>query len=235
MRHPDIEKLLILQERDTRLDQLQGILDSLPLEKKRLQDKADSARAKLSQAKATFQELDGKRKNLEGEIADLEQKKIRFRNQQMEVKKNEEYQALEKEIGACEQLSLEKEEAELEVLYAIDTAKEELNCAEKELALVEGEIRADEIKLEERGERVAAEREEAQNIAAKAREDIPAPSLAIYEDLRKSVKYPIVVPMQDRRCQGCHLKVSGGTETQVRSAKEITTCEHCGRILYYET
>ncbi|MCC5790709.1 MAG: hypothetical protein JJT75_13840 [Opitutales bacterium] len=235
MRHPDIEKLLILQERDTRLDQLQGILDGLPLEKKRLQDKAASAREKLSQAKVKFQELEGQRKNLESEIADLEKKKVRFRNQQMEVKKNEEYQALEKEIEACEGQSSEKEEAELEILYEIDTAREGLAVAEKELGVVEEEIRGDEAKLEERGKRVAAEREEAEKIATEAREGIPASSLAIYEDLRKRVKYPVVVPMQDRRCQGCHLKVSGGTETQVRSGKEITTCEHCGRILYYET
>lgn len=235
MRHPDIEKLLILQERDTRLDQLQNVLDGLPSEKKRLQDKADSAREKLSKAKARFQELESQRKNLESELSDLEQKKIRFRNQQMEVKKNEEYQALEKEIEACTAMSSQKEEAELEILYAMDTAKEELTEAEKQLSLVEGEIRQDELKLEERGQRVTGERDEAAKIAIEAREGVPTASLSIYEDLRKRVKYPIVVPMQDKRCQGCHLKVSGGTETAVRSGKEITTCEHCGRILYYET
>ena len=34
-------------------------------------------------------------------------------------------------------------------------------------------------------------------------------------------------------CTGCHLVISGDTIDKVKKGKDIVTCPHCGRILYY--
>lgn len=234
MQHPDIQPLLILQERDRVVDQIKGVLDQLPREKARLESKGETARENVRVAKVRLHELESQRKAIEADLATLEQQEQRFRNQQLEVKKNEEYQALEHEIAGVKEKAAALEEKELEILYAIDEARQALSDREAELSTVEKEIALDCAALDERGKVHETDLLAAEKEADLARAKVPPVSLTVYQDLRPRHKLPIVVMMQEKRCLGCHLKVAGETEGKVRSGRELATCEHCGRILYYE-
>jgi len=43
-----------------------------------------------------------------------------------------------------------------------------------------------------------------------------------------------VMPVEHEVCMGCHMKITAQVFHKVRAGKELTYCEQCGRILYYE-
>ena len=72
--------------------------------------------------------------SLENEINSLSEQIVRQKNKQLEVKKNEEYQALENEIaGLIDQQSL-KEDEHIEILLKLDDAKETSKIAESKIS-----------------------------------------------------------------------------------------------------
>ena len=57
--------------------------------------------------------------------------------------------------------------------------------------------------------------------------------LRSYHYVKKQVKrLPIVVPVVEHKCTGCHIKLPTDLEMETRIAKEITSCNNCGRLLY---
>ena len=58
--------------------------------------------------------------------------------------------------------------------------------------------------------------------------------LAFYQKIRRWAKNTTVVPVEEQACMGCHMVISDKIYADVIKAEEITTCPHCGRILYME-
>ena len=76
---PVIEQLLILQDRDRRLLRVRAELNDIPLQRKRLQDKAALANAGHEAAKVRTRQIESDRKKLELEVdskRDQEQRRV---------------------------------------------------------------------------------------------------------------------------------------------------------------
>ena len=58
--------------------------------------------------------------------------------------------------------------------------------------------------------------------------------LAFYEKIRVWAGNSAVVPVKKQACYGCHMRLNDKTYADVIKGEEITTCPHCGRILYIE-
>lgn len=58
--------------------------------------------------------------------------------------------------------------------------------------------------------------------------------ITFYEKIRKWAKNTAVVPVRKQACYGCFLKINEKTYYSVLKGDEITTCPHCGRVLYKE-
>lgn len=70
---------------------------------------------------------------------------------------------------------------------------------------------------------------------AAAREPVAKPHLSAYASVQKRhPRGPWVSPVEDGRCQGCHLKVSGQTVSALRHPEAPVTCDQCGRLVYAE-
>jgi hypothetical protein len=63
---------------------------------------------------------------------------------------------------------------------------------------------------------------------------VQAGLLPRYDRLAKSLGLPVVVPLHEHKCGGCHLKVSSGIEAEARKRTEIVACDNCSRIIYFE-
>ena len=229
-----IQNLLILQEKDRiRLD-LETRLEAIPREIATNREKILREEDRAREAKETVVGLEKRRNALEGEIEAWNAKIVRYRNQQLEVKKNEEYQALEHEIEAAGATISGLEDEEIQVLVDIDAAKAEQEAAEKAcregIGVLEQRIAKLETREKECREELVAAREQVES----ARTAVPAEFLEVYDRLARHVRFPAVVPLRDKKCQGCHLKVSAGAESAARGGKEIATCDSCGRLLYFE-
>jgi uncharacterized protein len=233
---PDwLQKLLILQDRDARLAGLEKQAAAAPQEIASVEAAITKRRQAIEAAKGRVRDWELRRKALEADIAAAEQQGARYKTQQAQVKKNEEYKALTHEIELVEGRISELEEAEIQVLYDLDAEREKAKATEKELEL---EIRSDEERIGRIKERIGqmlAEAAEARGSVAEARAAVPEASLKVYDRIAKFVALPVAAPLRESKCGGCHLKVSSGVESETRRSDKIVACEHCGRILYWDS
>jgi len=234
MRHPAIESFLILQDRDQARRALDAQLASVPGEIDKVKARIAAEQAAIEAAKSELRDFEAKKKLLETEIGSAEDKLAKYRTQQSLVKKNDEYQALGHEIESMEATISELEGRELEVLYAIDGAKERFAQAERELKENIAGHEARIATLEERKTNLEAELATANSAFDAAREPVGVPALRLYDRIAER-HLPVCVPSVGGKCGGCHLRVSGEVEGLARKGEELARCDQCGRILYWDT
>ncbi len=232
MPDPKIESLLILQDRDQRRHDLERQLAEVPGEVAKLEKRIEEEKEKLDGAKKRIRELEVKRKDLENRVSTADQQIVRYKNQQLEVKKNEEYQALTHQIDQTRENMEKLEEEEIGVMLEIDEERERLTAIEKDFgAIIEGLAQ----KIDDWREREKGFRQDLERVKGEvegAREKVDPAWLNMYDRQARIVRFPVVAAVVDRACRGCHLKVSGGIDDELRDSSKITTCDSCGRILY---
>lgn len=233
MRHPAIEPLLILQDREQTRRSLAQQLAMVPREIEVTKAKIAAEKAAIDAAKTEWRELETKKKMIETEIGSMEGKLAKYRTQQSLVKKNDEYQALGHEIEGSEATVSRLEGEELEVMFEIDGSKERFAKAEVELKVKIGEFETRLVNLAARETSLAVELAEAEGVTAKAREPLAEKVLRIFD--RIGLRHmPVCVPISRGNCSGCHLKVSGEVESIARKDEELATCDQCGRMVWWE-
>ena len=235
MPHAVLTQLLVVQDRDARRRQLEQQLAAVPGDRAQVLKAIATEKGAIDDARNEMRELETKKKLLETEIGSAETKLAKYRTQQLSVKKNEEYQALGKEIETTASLIGVLEEQELGVMYQIDEAKKRFSGAE---TVLKGNIAQHDARLAtlaEREKNLAAELVEAKAAVASARVDVPELSVRVYDRVAAR-QWPVVVPLRGGKCGGCHLKVSSEAESGSRSADpaKLGTCDQCGRVLYWD-
>ncbi|MGA3007078.1 MAG: C4-type zinc ribbon domain-containing protein [Opitutaceae bacterium] len=235
MLSPRLEKLLVLQDRDTRCAGLEAHLAAVPRDVALAEQKIAAEKAAIEAARNEMKEFESKKKMLETEIASAEQKIAKYRGQQLEVRKNEEYRALGAEIDTTQSAIGVLEEDELKVMFAIDEAKKKFATDEAERKRAIAEHEAHIRLLREREGALRTELLAAQAEVAAARAPVEAPLARLYDRLvREGLARPVCVPIREGKCSGCHMKVSGEVESAARKGEEITHCETCRRMVYWE-
>lgn len=235
---PTLERLLVLQDRDTKRLALESQLRAVPGDIALVEKKIAGEKAAIETAKAELMALESKKKVIETEIGSTETKLGKYKTQQMQVRKNDEFQALGLEIKHTEEVIATLEGQELEVMYAIDEAKKKFAEAEavlkQNISGHESRIRT----LRERETNLKAELTAAQAAVAEARTPVEEPALRLYDRIATR-QQPVCVPVRGSTCGGCHLKVSSEVESLVRgkgdAGGKLATCDQCGRIVWRDT
>ena len=230
--HPDLEQLLVLQDRQQKIKQIQIEVETLPLQKKSLEAQLAASVAGVEVLKQKARRVEMDRKKLELDVGTRAESISRLKTQQYQTRKNDEFQAIGHEIERYENEIRKIEDEELELMIEADKLKADLGVEEKKAATVKESVArqtADlEVKskiLESRLEELTKERAE---IGGKIDEDL----LGRFERLFKSKGDAVVVPLEHEVCTGCHMKVTTQTAHRAKAGKEIVSCENCGRILY---
>ncbi len=229
---PEIEQLLILQDRDQKIKKLRHDQTSLPVEKKKLADKLAAARAALDAARGRLRENEVERRKLELEVESKQGAIARFRQQQQGTRKNEEYQALAHEITHAENHIRGVEDRELELMEEAEGLQEPIRAAEAEFKRLEivteeqtAKLDSGAVGLQERLNDVEADR-------AKTAAIISEETLDLYQRLFSKKGDLVVVPTEGEVCGGCHVRAPAQTLIQLRGDRQLTQCPNCGRILY---
>ncbi len=234
MPSPKIEKLLILQDRDQNRNSIEVQLRAVPRDIAAVEERIASERAAFESARGELRELEARKKSVETEIGAAEDRLARYKSQQVEVRKNDEYQALGVQIARTQAEIGGFEEDELKVMYAIDDARRRSAAADAELNQNIAGHDERHRTLRARGATIAAELKAAQEASAAARAGLDDATLRLYDRLAAKPGLPVVVPVHDGRCEGCHLKISWNIESEARKGDKLVTCDQCGRIVYWE-
>ncbi len=224
--------LLILQDRDMKVQRIESELARLPIERESTKKKIASHEASIEEGRQRVKDLEVQSKTIETEMGEIEAQVVKYKNQQLQVKKNEEYQALTHEIETAQGKISDLEERELELLYELDDARKSQKAEEADF---QEKIQAEKSflgRLDEKEANLKEEIEVAKTDFAEAEAQLERPMLSKYKQVSRGIRFPIIVQLRDQKCGGCHMRVSAAVEFEVKKGEEITSCDNCGRILY---
>ena len=232
---PEFKKLLLLHGRDRRKKKLEQELTNLPEELSVLERKISDEKQSIDLAIKAWKDLELENNTLENEILNFEDSIHRQRTKQLEVKKNEEYQALENEISTLQCKQALKEDLQINVLVKIDDAKLIAQVAEDKISKRVKELENKKNDLVARKVFAVEELNVIQDLIKESEQEVEDSILIVYRRVKKIVsRPPYVAPLDDQKCTGCNLRVSNDVVSSALVEQKITQCDQCGRILYVE-
>ncbi len=138
--HPDLEKLLALQDVDKEILRLNDEVAALPKRVAAIEAKLAGTKAQLEAAKAAVKADEAAKKKFEAANLDLQLKISKYRDQMLAVKTNEQYKALQHEIDFSQQEIQSNDDKILETMVDADTKAAQVKLAEAELKAETAEI-----------------------------------------------------------------------------------------------
>ena len=233
MINPQIAKLLIVQSRDITLQKLQQEIERIPKERVKIEGLISEEKASIEAAKSDLNTKEVERNDLDSQIKLKESDIAKFKTQQLEVKKNEEYRALTHQIEQAQRDISDLEEKEIEIMYSIDEAKVAFEQAKTQIDERIDQQANQLIKLESRFKQLKFDIKVAEANYLESREPVKQDTLEIYDRTKTQVKRPpYISAIEVQNCSGCHLRVSNEVQSLVISSEEIVTCDQCPRIVY---
>ncbi|MCF7729235.1 MAG: hypothetical protein K9M81_02590 [Chthoniobacterales bacterium] len=229
-----IAQLLILQNTDQRLREVTQALLQLPQEKITCEKALQDADQKLQSIRSRQQELEREIKKNEGDILAKQSQIARYRTQQMETRKNEEYAAFNHEIALGEKAITMLEEQQLELMEKSDLLQPEIERAQEVHTIEHKRVNAILGTFDGRSENLLVRQRELHNARPSLTLDIEEDVLDRYERLFKSKNGIAVAAIEHGVCTGCHMQMTTQTILSAKAEKEIMACSQCGRFLYTE-
>lgn len=230
----ELESLLIWHDRDLRLDGLERQLARLPAEIARCESLIRDEQHRVDTAQQGLKALEVKRANTEGQIASHEAAIVRYKTQQLQVKKNEEYAALNHQIANEQQAISDLEDQVLALLDEVESAKAAMAVLKEEANGVIAYQRQQIAAFREQEAATQGEIDDARTNAQAAESEVSEESRRQYAFVKKQVKRPpYLVGLHDNRCPACHIRISGEVEAQARKAIGYARCDNCGRMVYW--
>jgi predicted nucleic acid-binding Zn-ribbon protein len=231
--NPDLKAVVEVQQLDQQVAELTRLIDSLPKQIQTLQAQLDDFIHTHEERKMRLTANLKERKDLEGDIKATQDKITRHRDQLYQVKTNEQYKALLKEIegeeGSIRKIEdriLEKmiESEEIQKLVADAAARRD-----GEKARVAAEIK----KLEDERQREMSEREHLQAQRKEVASTLSESVLELYERIRTYRAGPAVAEVRNGLCTACNIQLRPQVYNEIRTGEAIMVCENCSRIQYY--
>ena len=191
----------------------------------------DAAGAVLSQAEA-------RRKTLDGEVQDLNERLKKYQQQLQSVKTSREYSALLNEIDGIKREVRTREDELLSLDETMAGSSSELHLRDEEFPAEEAgyeeqmkEWRAEQAVLDAE---IAKANEKAQSL----RKELEPRLLKTFELIRHkrhgvAVARVDMVGPQTAACSACHVRLRPQLLSDLRLSKETVFCESCKRILYW--
>ncbi|HEX3890420.1 MAG TPA: hypothetical protein VHX90_06160, partial [Verrucomicrobiae bacterium] len=202
-----IEKLLILQDRDRKINRVQQELAQIAPERETLRNRASATQTQLDAAKNRVKHIESDRKRLELEVESKKTQIEKYANQQLQTRKNEEYKALAHEIETCKGDIMKIEDSEIVLMEQTEEAVKEVARANGEAN--EAKKLADSLiaELGQREENFKKELAEFQQGRAELAAVVDESARNRYERLLKGKGDNVVVGINHGVCGGCHMKL----------------------------
>lgn len=227
-----MEDLLVIQDKDRRLARLTQEAKDIPLRKKELDRRLDAHRCSLEQANEDLKKATASVKQTEGEIELLNGKIRKYKEQQFQIKNNDEYRALEHEIEKAGKDISALEDQELIGMGQTDEVKKRIEEIQKGMKADEAHIAKDMLLLDERGAALKEQLDALLQEREKCAAGIPPDMLSRYERIMNHLKDVAIVPIENGSCGGCHMNLPPQVINNAKKDDSLTVCTYCGRIVY---
>jgi len=228
-----LERLIALQRLDTAADVARRTLASEPERDAALAARLAAAEQNVAAAKARLADSQNARRAIEKDVAVHQGRLSKFRDQAMEVKTNQEYHAVQKEIGFAQSEIKALEDRILEHMIEADELTAALKKAEADLAADKKTIEADRRALAAEHSELGASIERMAKERAELVSGIDPGLMLIFDQVARKRHGVAVAEARDGICTICHVRLRPQVFNTVMRNEEILQCDSCQRILYF--
>jgi uncharacterized protein len=232
--HADLERLIRLQAIETQTAEARKRIAEAPVEIAALDAKLTAAREAGAAAKQASADNQTARRTIEKDLAEVQQRLSKYKEQLMEVKTNAEYHAMQHQITAANEDVAKYEERILVNMLEADELTSALKGAEAKVKSDEGTVAKERAAIQSD---VAAS-QQVLDESAKARDalvhTISRPHLELFERVFKARQGIAVAPAVDGHCSVCHVRLRPQVYNTILRNDDIVQCDHCQRVLYFE-
>jgi len=230
MAHP-LEALLVLQEKDRKISKFQREIRDIPTRKAEVETQLEHAKSKLAAAQEAQMKVESDLKQLEIEAETHREKILRYKQQQMDAKNNDQYRALLHEIAAEEKGVAELEDREIELMEKLEASKKSIGERDEEMKEEEEGIREEQEMLAERLAEVQEDLETITAARARAASNADASLVKKYDRLFANKGDFAVVRVENAHCKGCNMRLPPQVVNDALNPAKLVICNYCGRML----
>ncbi|MBI5180901.1 MAG: hypothetical protein HZA05_05820 [Nitrospirae bacterium] len=230
----ELKSLIELQVIDTAIADLTRQKNRLPEIINEAKQFLTASHADLLNVKTSYDNLLKEKRTKEQAVEDEDSKIEKLKSRTSQIKTNEEYQALIREVDAAKKAKNTQEDALLIILEKAEDVKKELHDKEqkvkeeeKKFAAEESRIKADFTIVEDELNKLLKSRDEHGSRIGK---DL----LKRYTQLFESKNNLAVAAVKNGNCLGCHMNIPPQTLTEIKKNSKIIQCFNCSRILYWK-
>ena len=230
--YSDLKILIDLQRIDQEIAELSSQIETFPSQiqaiEKQLNDFIHAHEQRQQRLNANQKE----RREMEGEIQLIRQTISKHKDQLYQVKTNEQYRAMLKEIEGEESNIRRIEDSLLEKMIESEELQKQVKEAAGRLDAEKARVAGEKARLEAAAKAATEQRDlsarERQELAGKLDEDI----LIHYERVRKGRGGLALAEVREGKCMGCNVLLRPQLYYDVRAANGLYECENSARILY---
>ncbi|EPR37560.1 protein of unknown function DUF164 [Desulfovibrio sp. X2] len=234
MYQKQIEQLVILQHIDQEILVLEKELELAPQELAELESRHQAELDQQNQVREKIEFLKAQQKRLGSEIEEDSLKIKKSKNKLMMASNTREYHAMMREMDNMEKLNRLREEEHVTLTEELSRQEEALSDLLKGAESLSEELAGKRENLDKRLSKANDQLAKFQKDRSAAGKIIPAPILARYEFIRSRLRTPVIVPVQDGICSGCHISIPPQTYNELQRGKQIHSCPNCQRLIYWE-
>ncbi|HRK26922.1 MAG TPA: C4-type zinc ribbon domain-containing protein [Chitinophagales bacterium] len=227
-----LRALFELQQIDSKIDEIKLLRGELPMEVKDIEDEIEGLNHRISKFQAEYDDFIAIISKAQFQIDNAKTLISKYEEQQMNVKNNREFEALNKEI----------ENQRLDIGLANKSIKENTELSARKLTQLnetkqkrDARLRDLELKREELEKTIAETRIEEEELTKQstgAAANIEERLLIAYNRIRQSYRNGLaVVKIARASCGGCFGTIPPQRQLEIGLRRKVILCEHCGRIL----
>jgi uncharacterized protein len=227
-----LDKLLELQKLDLAIAKLDAQMRAIPRTIEMIEGRLAKARKEFEEAKEKTDHLQKDRRAKERELEEFNQTAKKKQARLYEIKTNEEYSAVLKEIEALKVKSSKIETEILEQMEQGDLTAKIVTEAERVFATEQGVCQKE--RQEKETELAALQKELADLQAARQAQAsrLDPELLRLYTRLIRN-RDVAVVEVLDGSCQGCGMALTPQAYAEIRRNDRMFACPSCNRLLYF--
>jgi predicted nucleic acid-binding Zn-ribbon protein len=231
---PELERLIRLQQLETATADTRRDVDALPSKLTALDDRLKTRTDALADAERQVVDHRSARAHLEKDLASVQGRLSKYKDQLMEVKTNKEYAAMQKEITVAQEEVSRLEDRILERLLESDELTARVKQTQQELAAERAAIDQERAALDRERQGLSERLATLVGERARVAREIDRQTLQLFDIVASKRSGIAVVEARSGLCTSCHVRLRPQVFNDLRLNNALIQCESCQRILFYD-
>jgi len=227
-----VQMLAAVQEKDIAILKLRNEIRDIPARKTELEGRNSQKKEALSKLNEKLKNIQSQMKQVEIEIEAERQRILKLREQQLQLKSNKEFKAMEDEVKGVEVKIGTLEEKELGFMENIEACNQDIASAKGDLDMALAQTARETAALDQRVGEIEGKVTGLLAERAVLAEKVDKKWLSRYESMFQNRQDRVLVLVEHRTCGGCHMTLAPHLIHDAKRNNVMTACPFCGNLIY---